>query len=181
MAVWAVGGDWDLGVVVLPRVSRKVAMVLQFEREVTVVSWFKCEVAAVLRVNHCLVGSGWVVLPFFRFGMTTYNTDQLIKINTKLCDKIHYSTFITYSFPRCKSFSQGFRGVNCSFWGVNYSLILYKTQAAIFTEDTIGDVKTCLACLQTCFCSIRITLLNRSHSHYYFYYLPINWPVTLAF
>ena len=114
-------------------------MVLRVGREVTVVSRLKCEVVAVLRVDHRLVGSGWVAFPFFRFSMTTYNTDQLTKINTKLRDYIHNWTFITYSFPKCKSFSQGFRGVN-------YSLILYNAQAAIFTDETIGDVRIYLAC-----------------------------------
>ena len=64
----------------MPRVGRKVAMVLPVEREVTVVSRLKCEVAAVLRVDRHLVGGGWVAFPFFRFGMTTYNTDQLTKL-----------------------------------------------------------------------------------------------------
>ena len=124
----------------MPRLGREVAMVLWVECEVTVVSRLKCEVAAALRVDHHLVGGSWVALPFFRFGMTTYNTDQLTKINTKLHDDIHNWTFITYSFPRCKLFLQGFRGVN-------YSLILYNAQAAIFTDETIGDVRICLACV----------------------------------
>ena len=110
----------------MPRVGREVAMVLRVEREVTEVSRLKCEVAALLRVDRRLVGGGWVAFPFFRFSMTTstYNTEQLTKINTKLRDDIHNWTFITYSFPKCKSFSHGFRGVN-------YSLILYNAQAAI--------------------------------------------------
>ena len=138
----------------MPRVGRKAAMVLRFEGEVTMVLWFKCEVAVVLRVNRRLVDGGWVALHFFHFSMITYNThqltyntDQLTKINTKLRDNLHNWTFIMHSFPRCKSFLQGFRGVNCSFQGVNYSLILYKAQAAIFTDKTVGDVRTCLACL----------------------------------
>ena len=64
----------------MPRVGREVAMVLRVEREVTVVLLLKCEVAAVLRVDRRLVGGGWVALPFLRFGMTTYNTDQLTKL-----------------------------------------------------------------------------------------------------
>ena len=115
-------------------------MVLRVEREVTVVSRMKCEVASVLRVDYRLVGGGWVAFPFFRFSMTTYNTDELTKINTKLHDDIHNWTFITYSFPKCKSFSHGFRGVN-------YSLILYNAQATIFMDETIGDVRIYLACL----------------------------------
>ena len=115
-------------------------MVLRVEYEVTVVSRLKCEVAAELRVDRCLVGGGWVAFPFFRFSMTTYNTDQLTKINTKLRDDIHNWTFITYSFPKCKSFLHGFRGIN-------YSLILYNAQAAIFMDETIGDVRIYLACL----------------------------------
>ena len=82
----------------MPRVGREVAMVLWVEREVTVVSRLKCEVAAVLRVDRRLVGIGWVALPFFCFGMTTYNTDQVTKINTKLRNHIYNWTFMTYSF-----------------------------------------------------------------------------------
>ena len=107
----------------MPRVGHEVAMVLRFVHEVTMVLLFKCEVAMMLQVDRHLVGGGWVALSFFHFSMTTYNTDQLTKINTKLHDNIHNWTFITYSFPKCKSFLQGFRGVNCSFKGVNYSLI----------------------------------------------------------
>ena len=70
------------------------AMVLRFEREVTMVLRFKCEVAVVLRVDCRLVGADWVVLSFFRFSMTTYNTNQLTKINAKLPDNIHNWTFI---------------------------------------------------------------------------------------
>ena len=93
-----VGIESDSVVAEMPRVGREVAMVLRVEREVTVVSRLKCEVAAVLRIDRRLVDGGWVAFPFFCFGMTTYNTDQLIKINTKLCDDIHNWTFIMYSF-----------------------------------------------------------------------------------
>ena len=55
-------------------------MALQFEPEVTMVLQCKHKVAAVLLVECHLVGGGWVALPFFCFGMTTYDASQLTKL-----------------------------------------------------------------------------------------------------
>ena len=74
VVVSAIGGDWDSRVAAMPQVGRKVAMVLQFEHEVTTLLWFKYEVVAVLQVNCCLVGSGWVALLFCCFSTTAYDT-----------------------------------------------------------------------------------------------------------
>ena len=95
----------------LPQPCHEVAMALPFE---PVVLRFKRKVAAVLWVDWHLVGGGWVVLPFFHFSMTTYSTGQLTKLTQSYVTTYTYWTIIMYSFPRCKSFSQGFQGVNCS-------------------------------------------------------------------
>ena len=52
-------------------------MALQFEPEVTTVLRFKHKVAPVLWVDWRLIGGGWMALPLFHFGMTTYDTGQL--------------------------------------------------------------------------------------------------------
>ena len=112
VTVPAIISDCISGVAALSRACHEVAIALRFESKVTVVLRFKCKVAAVLRVDRRLVGGGWVELPFFCFGMTTYDTGQLTKLTQSYVTTYTYWTIITYSFPRCKSFSQRFRGVN---------------------------------------------------------------------
>ena len=103
--------DCISGVATLPWACYKVAVVLQFEHEVTVVLHLKCKVAAVLWVDRHLVSGGWVVLPFFRFGMTTYDTGQLSKLTQSYVTTYTYWTIIMYKMQiilpgvsRCKLF-----------------------------------------------------------------------------
>ena len=52
------------------------------------------------KLDQCLIGSGWVALTLFYFGMTSLNSGfNLLKLTQNYGDNINNLTMITHSSP----------------------------------------------------------------------------------